>query len=557
MSQANRVSQGYGLLGTDRDLYTDVLRYDELIKSVLFFDIQNLPGADITSVNVGAGLVNLVPDVYLGVKAELKYAGSNGTATTESVDEDLIINNSNVITGKSSLTTSTQNYTDYFGFEGGLIAGIMKMIGVKYTASLTSEKQNGFLNNSGTTSNGTNTSVYDAAGALLSSSVTRYGSKVYDKSEFNNYIEAGVDLGPFNAKISFDIKDKASNYTSAKETFSTSANAGYAAYTPANAVSGTASAINNLSAYAWEDYLVYNSTDKMSLVPGVELGGKIDIDDKLVFRPGLSWEMTLDLFNAPYNGVDGTAATVAGYATSYHTIGYTPVLTVNGLTQTTTADSRYFKTTETAPMTNAFSLPLQLNWKPSAGFEAAVKYTPSLYFSHNQTVVNESTRTITTVNDGTGATGLGSSVTTQNVVKAESTELTDTITFGHLFNVAGSFYLVPEKLKVNVGAVVSQSLVSQTTTTKSYTGLNTDTTTVVYSNNTASPVVTSATQDMSANPDSTGTTTLGATSVYGDWNAGLSFFFDENLSLDMGLKTAGTGDIFNVGSWVFQFNIRL
>jgi hypothetical protein len=224
--------------------------------------------------------------------------------------------------------------------------------------------------------------------------------------------------------------------------------------------------------------------------------------------------------------------------------------------QTTTTVS-VWNTEEYSSTAHAITPSAGVVVSPSERFRFGVEYSPVIsFFNETTTYAGEAVERIEVQNDDDGVVEDTVSVTT--VSRAGYTETYRSARLDNNVNTAAQFFLVPDRIRVNLGAEVFNRLVFTDVTDIVTNGATRRE--VREASGTLEPteddfvlIDSEVDDDIRATPDARQTVRdIGISSV--TYDAGFTYFFDDNMFLDLSMGGSG-GDIWNTGTWSLEMTI--
>lgn len=536
------------LFKEDRDNYLNTTDWSKVEKNVIFVDFGK-PTNNAFPFDIGTGFILGKAFVGIGYTQSMVDNKNQTTSLDETVNYAVPVITGYETTKTYSMTGNDHNAT--YGITGLFGIGF---IGVrnefKYTINETQRYYDPTTFNGNYTAT-QGTEVVKKTGDTVTSEInTVFAASKKDSSTW--YDRAGVGL---NLLPDLSLKVAASALVQYY------ANGGYAgvskevtkrdptatAYPTYNGKAGVYYYSKETSAYA-PSYL--------EITPSANASVKLKMGDVFSLTPYLGYGMVLRLFSNKYVDLGGGEKTVEGVAYDTYKKEYTLGTTLNTLANKfddTRVETWNAYTDVKSYMQNQIAPALTLNADFSERFSFAAKVTPMFTLTSEASKSQMNSRTVTTYDDGAGATGVGSYVQTANTLGQVTDVKTERMSINNKLEVGAKFFMIPKKLRINLGTTVSNDLGSWQTQTTSKIGVGRTTTvkdwgaadkvdTTTYSPN-STITITEASKQVY-------TSTGSITTVY---ETGLTWFYDDNLSMD--LKSAG-GDIWNLNNWTLQLNIR-
>jgi hypothetical protein len=574
-----------GLFMADKDYYLSPTYFYLLPQNVLFLQF-GMPGSTDTKLRVGTGLFqgNLYFGGYYGGSLSL----ASGDITTE-IDNDLILSGTTIIGKTETRTVTVDESADttndvclIFGMKG---LGPIKALGVTNEFLQSDYSTIGSYNpaypggwsvtawpaisiSSGATA--TTSTTMDTAGNVQSIASQAYGNGGSFYKSISDELSVGLALPistiDLTASASVEVAFNTDYDTGSFEGYNSQTGAGYAAYTPTTALPGaTAAAINDLYSYQFRDANV-NQNDT-TITANANVQADLHFGSWTV-SPLLGYTLTLPMYSNSYRDDTGAAQTVAGYGSDFYRFQYAVAMdTVTGLMGSTTTVDRIFEAQTRSDITNLVAPGVKVIVKPSDVFTFGFCVQPQITFQSTSDSYTRRYVTTVTHDDGTGTAGINS------YVQVDTTDWagygTNTTNF-RLENVAATgaqFYLIPEKLRINVGGIFFNTIINTNVAETTTTGINTHEQTIAYSGSTTSTVTAyDVNSDVRATYDATQVQTDSSSSAFWGAEGGFTFFFSKDMFIDLFAKltTEGnsfigywqTGDIFSLTTWTAEMTIR-
>jgi hypothetical protein len=284
------------------------------------------------------------------------------------------------------------------------------------------------------------------------------------------------------------------------------------------------------------------------------------MNEVLTLTGGLGYDFELPLYRSTYMDNAGTEQTVSGRADYFSstTVDTAVSPTDPSLTQTTTTTTTAWQTREISRNGHRFTPSVGVEVAPSERFRFGVSYWPRIWLNKTTSSYAGEAVEVQTVENGDGESGVDDSVTETTVSRSGYTVVDRDFEFENRVNTGAQFFLIPERLRINLGAAVTNLMVDRKRTETVTDGVLTRE--VRVAEDTTEPaeedyVVTDSEvyDGVRANPDaSRSTTEVGSSSV--NYDAGLTYFFDESMFLDLSMNGGG-GDIWNTTTWSLEMTI--
>ncbi len=525
-----------GLFFSDRDNYLSTTGIWTLKNNVIFGQIK-APGESAASFDAGTGL--FLGDFWLGLalaqKADIDKSESTDIDQTYDASET-----NTLLAGKTTTDTWYNTNSQYYKF-AALFGN--KTWGVKNTFIFNpytvEDDSNGF-----TTDGSSVTELLGTGTAQTSSRVTEKYATNY--SSWSDSLEFGINLPK---RIAVKAWAKAGH--SAGGSYDNQTVASYEQDSASSAPSwdgkaGILSASKNTNTYG---------ASFLSIEPGVFGSILIDLNDKFTLNPTLTYNLSLPLYSNDYFDGSGNLSTVSGTAISSKKVeyAYQGINSANGSDITSTTTTSSSSISEISSMTHTVSPAVKISAKISERVVFAARYTPTVSISNRETVTTAETTTAETTakesfRNGTDSGSWDETTTTTNpvaTVARDSMSFTNTIDFG------SQIHIIPQKLRLNLGGRMINTVGTWTTLKTTKKGLSVTTTTGEFLDGDARTPTTTVNSVSIDNQGQEWTSNGGFSAVY---TTGLTWFVDEMVDLDLSLTNGA--DIWAPSNWTLQLNIR-
>jgi hypothetical protein len=193
--------------------------------------------------------------------------------------------------------------------------------------------------------------------------------------------------------------------------------------------------------------------------------------------------------------------------------------------------------------------------EPSDIFRFAVGYAPNLNGSSSTSSYTGGAQSVTTYEDGDGVDGNTDGddpddyVVTRTVTRNGESDTTNSFDLAHTVSIGTQFYLVPEKFRINLGSYFRNEMIDKQTMTETTSG------TVEFTETTSTNGAAAVETDYDINTTPPGEAQYNKISgdLDVDYEAGMTFFFSEDMYLDF--KTYG-GYLWDLSNWTLEMTIR-
>ncbi len=569
------------------DKFLSPTDFSELDSSVLFLQFD-MPGGGSgpygeQGFEIGAGTT--LSDIYIGGYYGAAIPGKQGLlggdeSTYTNVNETFQLDGSGVITGRTTTRDVETHYRTESLNELRALVGLGSIgVGLEFYQESDSEfgsfqptytlpgpgptAWNGITVNTASQVATTVTSENDA-GELVSVVSEEYG--LGEDADNGIYVDlkGGTTLEAMGMQISpqLDLATFISNEseTAAFETFSRTVGAATSiAYTPTTSLTDEApTEITDLTSYEYAEATENNSF--VLLLPSVSADVEMPMNEALTLTGGLGYDFQLPLYRSTYMDNAGAEQTVSGRADYYSS---TVVNTaVNGtdpsLTEVTTTTTTAWETEEISRNQHTFTPSVGVEVMPTERFRFGVSYWPRIMLQKTTNAYAGEAVEVQTIENGDGSSGEDDSVTETTVSRSGYTVVDRDFEFENRVNTGAQFFLIPERLRINLGAEVTNLMIDRRQSETVTDGVLTRE--VREADDTTEPaeedyVVTDSEvyDGVRANPDASRTTSeAGNSSV--NYDAGLTFFFDESMFLDLSMNGGG-GNIWDTTTWSLEMTI--
>lgn len=280
----------------------------------------------------------------------------------------------------------------------------------------------------------------------------------------------------------------------------------------------------------------------------------------------LKYAPTFYVQGGQYFGADGSQANGSNAETSRtytRTVDAHPTAPNLFYRTTTISDVACVSDAYSADTGNVVAIPASITFEPAKDFRFAIGIEPRFTFRGKQYETVDKTIRTTIVDDTSGTAPEANPVYSKTVAetaKAPVAVKSDYARVEIALSTGVQFFVLKDRLRVNLGANANSVLVDRTDVAKTAKGYDRTTTTVTSLGNTT--VATSTAAPDASSADSTNGT-LGTTVVY---DAGLSYFFSPNIVLDLrvvdsaAFNLAGTGEkggFLDLRNYSVQLTIKL
>jgi hypothetical protein len=582
-----------GLFSEAADQYLNVLFFGEIDVPVFFFKYSPAPssnfGASLNSpfeVGMGAWWTK---SIYAGGYYSMDgqtYGQLGGGSASSQTQNTTVFTTGGLPTGSSAVITQSVGYLDYLLQNPVLIAGIKlgaMQIGVYNNFRIENSPITGtFDPTTQALASDTNTSIYTGYGAaetLVSALSTEYALGLADNSVLQDILRAGISM-PLMANlkayglVEVDFSSNGNDQSFASEYIDRQLNSTYADFTPTTALPGaTAAALTALRSYTYRTYDYANTNINLSpqVAGGVEYTFPL-LGQSAVAGGGFYYDGTFTMRSGSLNDAAGAEQSVTGPFTSTYLFDRDVVLGGAGENQVTTTTTRGFSGYGyTGEGTHTFGVPLSLTMEPSPLVAFGLGVTPSYTVNSSAYAYSGTTISEVVYDNGNGiAPGLDPLDTRTRTTTISTPYTVDSAenAFNLGFTTGVKVFIVPKRLRLNLGATVNARLFDRTNTTTTYTGVGTATTEVWdYAAATPGWVPSTTTPTITyPGTDFTETDTDAASISSTSYDLGLTFFLNPNVMIDLAARstevlnlidTTDGGGLFNLENYVIQLTIKL
>ncbi len=567
------------LFREDQDRYIDPVYWGELDGGVLFLQLDTPGGGTYFEAGIGLPLGGL----YFG----FNYYGGNyteGNLTNESTIEQTSETAYTVDTNGQILTiTDTETveigYRNVVDNDGEILVGLSLGdidLGIKnrvtvddtsyfgtYAPSFTMPANASFTApdvDTGSYAATTVTTTEPGGTVPLSMISEEYALGENSQSYFQDVLTVGMNMPlgdlALRGSVGFNFYAGDQGQSAAYETYTTDSVTGYPAYTPTTALPGnTAAAIDNAESYRYMEALEDMSLIRMipSLAAGIST--PLAFDMPVTLEAGVGGQINLYNYTTAYDDLAGTEQTISGFASDYYEENYTANETSPGVFETTAATIRAYETQEYSYLSWQIQPDVRVLVEPEERFRFGIGYKPIFSGWKSSSSSAGGAQSVTTYEDGDGVNGNTDGddpddyVQTRTVTRNGESVTYTNFTLEHQVDVGAQFYLIPEKLRINLGSNFANEMIDKGSYTKTTTG------TIEYTETTSTNGEAAVETDYDI--DTAPPQQVDQDRIDGDldvdYDAGLTFFFSENMYLD--LRMWG-GDIWNSGNWSLEMTIK-
>jgi hypothetical protein len=380
------------------------------------------------------------------------------------------------------------------------------------------------------------------------------------QSYFQDVLTVGLnmplgDLALYGA-VGFNFYSEDEGESAAYETYTTDSVTGYPSYTPTTALpENTAAAIDNAETYRYTE--ASEDTSLIRMIPSLDAGisTPLAFDMPVTLEAGVGGQINLYNYSTAYDDLAGTEQSISGFASDFYETNYTANETSPGVFETTATTIRAYQTQEYSYLSWEVQPEVSLVVEPDDRFRFGMGYMPNISGYKSSSVYAGGAQSVTTYEDGDGVNGNTDGddpddyVQTRTVTRNGESDTMTNFTLDHQVNVGAQFYLIPEKLRINLGSNFESRMIDKTSRTQTTTGTTEYTETT--STNGAAAVETDYDIDTTPPQQVDQDRISGDRNV--DYDAGLTYFFSENMYLDLRLWG---GDIWNSGNWSLEMTIK-
>lgn len=594
---SNTNSATYTVFDEDQDLFLSPTDFGRIGAPSIFLQFD-MPGSSASRFRGGLGLplgAIYAAAHYLGSNYVQGNLGSNQSTTTYKTDTY----STNPITGQ--IVGVTKTTTTELDYQDSIVDNLQALVGLRlgpatlgiysYTAV------NDFLahgnyrlsyampgsalwstvgfSGAGASGIATSFATTDSGGVVTGTQSQAFATGQDGSSGFTQNLVAGFAMPLSSARLEATAGVKLYRNTTvgigAYEAFSTRPNAGYASFTPATALPGAAAAaIADATSYTFDEGRRDFSYTTITPSIGASVELPLPLPGNAVLTAGGTASAVFAAYSSPYMDLAAAEQPNRGVSTWFHSFGYTTSVLAPGQVATTGTSTRAFDLATTSRDASVTIEPdVKLVFAPSDRFSFGIRYRPQLYFGSWAQSVSGSSVRVVTYEDGDGVDGNAFATTSiadpddyveTTTVSRDATGTQSTrVRFSNYVYTGAQFYLVPARLRVNLGARVANYMVNRTTTVYTTDSVVTYTTQRTTDGVTA---VTAQSFDTTPAPQASTQAVSGSTTVY--YVGGLTFFFSENLVLDLYNTTPASvgggvtsGNIWDLQTWDLELNIRL
>ncbi len=518
-----------GIFSEEQDWYLDTIDFANVDKNLLFFSMGS-PGE--TNVNdFQIGTANIFDKFYLGTWFKFNTIGKQGDMGSDQSNDatssvEYFENPTGVISSKTTTVDEEAESTFYLNNAGQATVGFGKH-GVTLYAEMDMSNTKGSFDTTGTISTSTVITSEDMEGNLISEAGTVYDDEGFENSSVTRiYAGYGTPLEVAGMTINLrggiftGISDQSYKYT--EKNFILTPNAG-------------------LADFDGKDDVDYYEKTSVSSNNGGNIYLQPEVSGSTTFETPLFGGTTLDVglaynFGISLNSTDGEI--------TKYTEWDADTISNPGYIETTLVEEEENDETETSYMKHEILPSITLTKDLGDTVMLGFTYAPSVEFSSQTDESRYSDVITTTFEDGTDNTA-ADYVEVDTTKGPTITTTTKTVTYDYDLGIATQF-MFKERLRINVGAEATVQALEFTTEVQEVDGIQEQTVVTYYPDEDGNSVVDSYTYD-----ETTAAPEQREYNVFSDidmtYNAGFTFFYSENLQLDMMADMSGfTDSIFSL-----------
>lgn len=521
------------------DQYLDSVDFKDLDSSVLFLQLGMPGSATPNSFQIGTG-TQLNNSLYLAGDFKYKDSGSNFTLSEELGSSSIILTDSyGLYSGHYDeiISTNISQGGLYLGTNllAGLNIGALKLgitgkvfyddnaiIGTMFDTGFGLASQNNIVKTS-----------YTNDGIKTFEDSVIYSADGYDKAgtSLKYGIGAGTSLNLgrsiLDIKLNVNI-DNVDNSTSTGETtFTTLFDTELPTYNGVEGATDYSRTINN-QIYSYNNIIGTLSVNSLYYIAS----------NKFILEPGLDYTPNFKLYQ------DG------GYSISSENNTYSAEHYNNVYIKTTNTDVTSNYKAEISESGHSISIPFAIKSNYDSKFNFGIKNILT-YNINTANSTSQNTSSTTTAVDSTDPSFDNTNTTTEMNGQKSNVDTVSTNIF-NMVNVAAQFYFT-DKLRVNLGSTVTINPYSVIDTTNSSSGYDT-TTTIVETNDVVTSEVITPNYTLPTGNNSKSSSVKSTTTTSASYQAGLTYFFNQFMTLD--LEMQGSGDIFTSSTWSLFMTIK-
>lgn len=539
-----------GLFAEDQDKYLDVIDYKDISKTMLFLSMGSPYES---SSDFQFGFAKRFGEIFVGSRVTIDRIGKIGSnsiteSSTVTLDRDAF-----GINGTTTVTNKLVNYADSYDNSVDALIGIGNMgfgIGVEHqstsqtgsfavnvpTFPTNADAWTGLTNVVGNPTTSTVTTYHDATGVMNYEDSLVYGDGIKNNTNLGVNLLFGMEMpvagfdASFGGGLRLDLTN--ANQTAVETDYIRN---------PLTALYTTYQGVDNAVSYRKETADRGYEIMVLNPILGFEVEMPVSFLGGSTLTTGLGYDLNLPIYTG-----DG------GSSYSYNYEAYTTAL--DGLNLETVVTRRTGEeVTEISEMTNSVLPFVEVEKVFSERLKLGFGYYPVIeMYSYSTTYTGSTTQTVVTDNIGTDT----DSVVVTTVNRSSVTDETNSISFRNTIAV-GTQFMLTQKLRINAGATASGGWLTSSTTKGSVSGVSeyhqyTYEEVTDVADATADGVLTGYDiSEVTSDPDQR--LSEDDLNMATSYSAGITYFYDENLKIDMLASLGGSSNIFDFATWTVEF----
>ena len=551
-----------------------------MIENTVLFLMFDMPTNASTTGSFQAGAGTWLGGLYLAGFLNVNHPGKDGQnggdAETIDVDTDVLLDGNAQIVGRVETRDELNYYRNQIYDQLRVLVGLGKNLGIYGSVTYLDYGYFGSYSPTYTFPAPTNWSnpgwfspsapaqtvtVTDNDGTVISKTAAAHGDGYIRNFNINTDVGVGVNLplGESNLAlkgvVGFDVVDY-SEFAAGQSYTSTPGSDTGTSFTPTIGEGGEQPvAVAGVTSYSYDEYRQVESY--LNINPQIDIRFLFPSTETVSLEGGWVLDANFRLYSGSYADATGATANAAGSTATYTQTSFTRTPSSIGTAVDTTqidyafaADRDFFDID--------VSLPMAARFTPSEQFRFGLEYVPTVHSVIQSTSYTGQTVERVTYEDGDGVDSANDATTVTTVTAAGYSESYQSFEFRHSLSTAAQFFLIPGKLRVNLGAQVNQSMADRADSKTETTGM------ITYQQEVANGTADAAAEDLIETVYSVNTEVRNAVDFSSalaldgavatvDYDAGFTFFFDENMFLDFNLDSAG--NIWDVNRWSLDMTI--
>lgn len=560
------------------DYYLDPTFFWLLQQTAIFLEFDMPSESSLNGLQLGGATPKGA--IYLAGLLNLDIAGKTGALTGNEayyidIDQDVLVDGNELITGKVETRTERTEY-DLDNFASVTVLVGLQPLGIGNELGYYDYSVHGsflpFYSFAGsavwtspsvdtTTSVATSTTVSDTAGTIVSQNAEGIGNGYHNTLGFFDTATVGFHLqrddSPLRASASLGGNLVNTGSFGAYQEILTGPGSDSAVdYTPGNTLDGSDPVlIPDVIYYLYEEGMEGGSFINFT----GSIGAWIDspLSPGVTATTGIEYSAQLPMYSNSYMDAAGAMQRIAGTADTFYSVMFEPAVdgmfTGNTLTMTTV-----FETTEIASFSNTLMPETGVVVEAGDQLRFGIVYSPEITLDLNRQTVNGTAVRTVVYDDGDSVDSADDSVTEETITLANYSTDTTQLRIAHALSMVVQFFLIPQRLRINLGAQYAGTIVDRTVEKVATAGFTKYQKRIA--NGTTAPADDSEyyvdtydiLDNVRNNTDASKTVDLFGSSQL-EYAAGLTFFFSESMILDLIMDASGS--ILDSASWALGVTI--